>query len=738
MNPDVFIAYLAKNGVDNVKQKGREVSFPCPFSGCDDDHRGNEEFHCSFNCENCTYHCFKCGSNGNYITLRKHFGDYEEYDTEQKAKRTASKPRPKPSLESEVQKIFRNTHESEVVRDYFNNRGISNNSINKFMLGIGELGGHKGFVIPIFDKDGKLAYLKIRRTPDDDRSEDIVKALGKGKPIPKYRVYPDGAKVLLVGEDQLMKSTSTDVLICEGELDRIIAIQEGVKMPVVCGGGGALTFKDEWIDSLKNMRNIYICMDKDKAGKDGAEKLMQRLAERIPIASIYKISLPFEDETHADLTDYFVQKKGTTDELFSKYASFCYGSKPIDVSQFREMTVEDIAKVLDSTVKYDFLSKTITFLAMLLAYTESDQLNIMFNADSSTGKTYICEEVSKLFPKQDVKSFGKTSPTAFYYSKSLGKLDEKTGQPYIDLERLILIFKEQPDTQLQENLRSVLSHDSKRTPFALTNKSKNGRNSADEGYILGFPSAFFCSANMRINEQEQTRCLILSPESTRKKLMASIDASIAKNSNRNAYDDGLKKDEGRRQLMERVLYIKRLGIENINIGDSDYLKKVFMDGREVILPKTQREIVHFISLVKAMALINAPFRMLGGKLVATKKDVDEAAKLWKPLSECMSYGVSPHLFNFYKTVILPAYRAKIREFGDSQVKGVSFSEIIDEFFKRNGSLPNTDSLRKQYIPALETATLIACEKDSNDKRQKLIIPLVFFDEDNNPDMEEKV
>ena len=633
----------------------------------------------------------------------------------------------KPSLDSVVQRIHKDTRED--VREYFNGRGINNDSIDKFMLGIHNFDGKDRYVIPVFNKRGKVAYVKLHRMPADDSAEWLAESMGEENPIPKYTMYPENAKLILVGEDQLVKSNSSSVLICRSELDRIIAIQEGVKMPVVTGGGIVELLEDSWIDQLKNMRDIFICMGKDGVTENHVGDLAQRLADRIPTASVYLITLPFGRDTEADLTDYFVEKRGSAEDLFSKYAEFYCGAKPIDKSQFKEMTVEDIASVLDSTIKYDYLSKTVTFLAMILAYTESDQLNVMSNADSSTGKTYICTEVGKLFPPKDVKIFGKTTPTAFYYSKTLGRTDEKTGQPYVDLERLILIFTEQPDTKLQENLRSVLSHDAKRTPFALTNKSKNGRNAADEGYILGFPSAFFCSANMRIDEQEQTRCLILSPESTREKLMASINTSIAKNSNKDAYNAELEKDPARRQLMERILYIKGLSVGNIDISDSEYLKKAFMKDRKAVLPKTQREISHFVSLVKAMALVNAPFRMVDGKIVATNKDVDEAVKLWKPLSMCMSYGVSPHLFNFYKTVILPVYYEKVNKYGSDKVKGVTIKEIIDEVFRQTGSLPNTENLRKQYMPALEAAALISCDKDEDDKRQKLIIPLVLLDRD---------
>ena len=90
MREDEFISYLARHGINETKRRGDEVSFPCPFGGCDDDHRGGEELHCGFDLGSCTYNCFKCGAKGNFITLLKHFGDYEEYDTEQKLKQSSA------------------------------------------------------------------------------------------------------------------------------------------------------------------------------------------------------------------------------------------------------------------------------------------------------------------------------------------------------------------------------------------------------------------------------------------------------------------------------------------------------------------------------------------------------------------------------------------------------------------------------------------------------------------------
>ena len=721
MDPNAFIEYLAKHGITDVKQRGNEVSFACPW-GCDDDRRNNEELHCGFDCENCVFNCFKCGRKGNFITLLEYFGDREEWDAEQKAERRPIRTGRKPeSLDATVAKLHAKTREE--VRDYFNGRGINNASIDKYMLGAAKFGNRRGYMIPVFDRSGHVAYVKLRRTLEDEAAEVLARSMGKANPAPKYVVHPAGANLILVGEDQLEKSTSSEVLICEGELDRIMAIQEGVEMPVVTGGGGAQTFKDEWIAQLRNMRNIYLCFDNDEAGESGAEKLAQRLAERIPTASIYLIALPFEKDTHADLSDYFNQKKGTAGELFSKYAKFHCGAKPIDASQFKELAVEDIAEVLNTTIKYDFVAKTVSFIGMALAYTEHDQLNVMLGGDSSSGKSHDVTEVAKYFPEQDVLTYGKTTPTAFYYSTKLGKVDEETGQSYIDLERRIMVFTEQPDTQLQENLRALLSHDAKKIPFAITNKGKNGKNVAVEGYIKGFPSTFFCSANQHVDEQEQTRCLIISPDVTKEKVIAGVDASIDKNSNREAYNARLENDEARRQLKERVLFIKSLKVGSIDIDDSDYLRARFMENRRSLRPKAQREIAHFISLVKGLALINAPFRMKDGKVVATRKDVDEAMKIWSELSKSMVYGISPQAYSFYEDFVWGAYAEKCKP-SNAAVKGVTYDDIRKRYYEQTGSYPNMENVRKQYIPALKCAALVSCDKDEDDKRQVLIIPLV--------------
>jgi len=79
------------------------------------------------------------------------------------------------------------------------------------------------------------------------------------------------------------------------------------------------------------------------------------------------------------------------------------------------VTLEEIKDILNRTIKHDERNKLVTFLTMLLTYTDEDQINLMLSAESSTGKSYIPLELAWYFPKDDVLEYGYVSPTAFFH-----------------------------------------------------------------------------------------------------------------------------------------------------------------------------------------------------------------------------------------------------------------------------------------------------------------------------------
>jgi len=551
---------------------GKELGFACP-NGCDDDRRPSEEFHCYINSETGLVHCFKCDFKGNFYNFKK--GLLGENMGGEKTK-LQKKGRPATKLSTIIgnaEKALDNEH-----KQYLLNRGITEESITKYHLGLYEdFKGDEWYTIPVY-RDGELIDVKLRAATEGQ--------------LPKYKHLNAGARVDIYGRDELMKSSSDSVLICGGEFDKIIADQMNFKMPVITSTGGEPTFKEEWVvELLTRRRNIYICFDNDDTGVEAMTNLADKIIKLCPEASVFGIIPPDELGEHGDITDAYL-KNYTAEQLLSQ-AELIGGSEPIDVDKFTEMGIDDIAKVLNLTIKNDYSTKVTTFLAMLTTYTENDQLNISFNGRSSSGKTYITLQVVELFPGMDVKTYGKTSPTSFYYSddKDVVRTDENNAR-VIDLSRRILIFMDQLDSQLQTNLRPLLSHDSKRVQFRLTNKNSKGQNAAESGYILGFPATVFCSANVVLDEQEQTRCLLLSPDISFEKIDASLDLIEKKNANHTRFNDELLSNPDRRLLKDRILYIRSLHIEHIDIPESLHLKEAFLTSVALVIKAIAIRVIH--------------------------------------------------------------------------------------------------------------------------------------------------
>ena len=84
-----------------------------------------------------------------------------------------------------------------------------------------------------------------------------------------------------------------DVLICEGSSDTLAAIMKGYN---AVGILGARSFKEEYLRKFKKEARVYICLDRDNAGKDGTEQISEVFMGEEKI-----VLLP----QGQDLTDYF-------------------------------------------------------------------------------------------------------------------------------------------------------------------------------------------------------------------------------------------------------------------------------------------------------------------------------------------------------------------------------------------------------------------------------------------------
>ena len=175
------------------------------------------------------------------------------------------------------------------IREYLNGRGIPDVLVDFHLLG---WNGTR-ISIPIFDREGRLALFKFAKSPDDTSDS------------PKMLTTP-GARAELYGwEDVLYRPE--ELMICEGEFDRLALKAQGFR--AVTSTGGAQTFRPEWAQELEAIPQLYICFDRDEAGRLGAE----HVGSLLPTAKV--VTLPDEVGEGGDVTDFFA-RLGRTDEDF--------------------------------------------------------------------------------------------------------------------------------------------------------------------------------------------------------------------------------------------------------------------------------------------------------------------------------------------------------------------------------------------------------------------------------------
>jgi DNA primase len=144
------------------------------------------------------------------------------------------------------------------IRQYLYRRGIPDLLIDFHLLG---WNGSR-ITIPIFNRQGELAFFKLARDPEDRN------------PGPKMMTTP-GAYAELYGWGEVLKQPA-QIVIWEGEFDRLVLEAKG--FTAVTSTGGANVFRAEWVKDFEKIPEVYICFDNDEAGRNGAARVGQLIS----------------------------------------------------------------------------------------------------------------------------------------------------------------------------------------------------------------------------------------------------------------------------------------------------------------------------------------------------------------------------------------------------------------------------------------------------------------------------
>jgi hypothetical protein len=149
--------------------------------------------------------------------------------------------------------------------------------------------------IPITNRNREVVAFKLARE-------------GSNRTELSYLLAPDEARVELYGWERMVYERPR-IIICEGELDRLILEAHG--FPAITSIAGAGTFSQEWAEELRKTPEVFVCFHNSAVSYDAAVGV----SSVIPGSRV--VELPQEVGLDGTIEDFFVRLKGSSEEFES-------------------------------------------------------------------------------------------------------------------------------------------------------------------------------------------------------------------------------------------------------------------------------------------------------------------------------------------------------------------------------------------------------------------------------------
>jgi hypothetical protein len=189
-------------------------------------------------------------------------------------------------------------------------RGLTDETLKRFHIG----SDGQRITIPVCVN---REWVNVRRylphAPEDRQKMLNLKGHGES------RLYP--LKVL--------RGNTLPVLLCEGELDCLLANQESEGKFVAVTGTGGASVPPRDLHRLAG-REVFVAYDCDQAGRDGAEKVAASLSEFGATAHVLNLA-QFEGvpaDSKEDVTDFFLKHAGSAGDLVDAFEQLRAGDEP--------------------------------------------------------------------------------------------------------------------------------------------------------------------------------------------------------------------------------------------------------------------------------------------------------------------------------------------------------------------------------------------------------------------------
>ena len=303
-------AYIKNQNPSAFLQPARKRGFICP--SCNNG-SGKDGDGIVRNPKTGKYKCFKCGIGGDILDLigvtfglsefndqfqkaveiygitvdKYHSGQDHSFTLEQKQNvEKTIREIVAVTKEEDISEYIARCHEAAGQTDYFSKRGITQESIDRFLLGYDSAYDEKN----VGRRPWRAVIIPTSSETYEARNTEVApNSAENGKN--KYRKHGSSR---IFNVTSLREEKERSIIVCEGVFDAISIIQSGGQ---AVGLGSAVNYRllvDE-LDRVIPAKPLIIAFDADDAGRDNAEKLGAELQKKkVP----YLIASDFFGEYH--------------------------------------------------------------------------------------------------------------------------------------------------------------------------------------------------------------------------------------------------------------------------------------------------------------------------------------------------------------------------------------------------------------------------------------------------------
>lgn len=440
---------------------------------------------------------------------------------------------------------------------------------------------------------------------------------------------------------------------------------------------------------------------------------------------------------------------------------------------------------LDTRVKKDRAVKLSVLATGLSAFLEQP-INLFLKGESGIGKTYNVTETLKYFPQEDIWFLGGMSQKSLIHAH--GKLLNKDGEEIdlenrpvkpskrdfeteadykeaitqyqdqtkgfreelkesytlIDLSHKILVFLEAPDFGTYQMLRPILSHDKEEIQYQFVDKTAKGQLRTMKVILKGWPATIFLTTDNRYMEELATRSFTATPESSELKI---LEANVLTN-----FKASLPWQYS--EETEAFTIIKRL-IESLQKNTLESKIDVvipFLNLYELFpkeISRDMRDFQHFTQFLKTVTLLHyfqRPYMKIGESrfLLSTLEDVHKGLEVYKEIFETTRTGTEKRILDFYHNIVKTRPITTFIDEKEEPVKDKDGKPTVDDnpswylsqlttHYNKTARKKLSEESIRVMLSRLDKIGYVNTQKDDEDKRKNLYVPLIKGEEkDKNP------